>query len=379
MRLVGQFNGLPSIIARLSARLKQPARRAAYERDFDSLTRRDEGEIPFGLKPAIYLIYQPDGIAHSSLTTLDWLVEHGYAPVVVANSPVYQKDERDLLDRCALLVQRPNFGYDFGGYKDGIRLIVRRGITPERLIIMNDSVWMPMVPDLMDRLEERRDVDILGLIEDEKINHDRDGGQPSGLRHIESYFYMISGKAWRSPAFKNFWTDYQMTDSKPDTIKFGEIDFSRKMQRAGLVSGALTSRALFLERLTEQDDQFIATSLKYASYGDSDLRRQGDKLRALAMETPGWRDKALDHMRRCVNRRRFNAAFCYANDQIFGMLFVKKNREKVFSEMRLNYLRAIQDELLTRPPDTILAEISDMVKKQYPDLAKTTQSFHLGD
>ncbi|MFG5381920.1 hypothetical protein [Yoonia sp. R2-816] len=47
---------------------------------------------------------------------------------------------------------------------------------------------------------------------------------------------------------------------------------------------------------------------------------------------------------------------------------MKKSREKVFSEMRLNYLLAIQDRLLPPPPDAILAEIADMVKKQgvYP-------------
>ncbi len=54
---------------------------------------------------------------------------------------------------------------------------------------------------------------------------------------------------------------------------------------------------------------------------------------------------------------------------------MKKSREKVFSEMRLNYLLAIQDRLLPPPPDAILAEIADMVKKQYPDFAKTSESF----
>ena len=135
----------------------------------------------------------------------------------------------------------------------------------------------------------------------------------------------------------------------------------------------LTSRALFLERLAAHDDQFIATSLRYASYGDNDLRRNGDKLRAITIDSPGWRDMALDHVRRCINRKRFNAAFCYANDQIFGMSFMKKSREKVFSEMRLNYLHAIQDRLLP-PPDAILTEITDMVKKQYPDFANTVRT-----
>ena len=366
-RLVNQIIGLPSSLISLPKRLREPTQRAAYERDFDRLTQRDRGKVPFGNKPAIYLIYQPEGVVKSSLATLDWLIAHGYSPIVVSNSTLCQTDRCSILERSALLLQRPNFGYDFGGYKDGIRLIIRHGITPERVIIMNDSVWMPMVPDLMDRLEKRTDVDILGLLEDEKINHGRDGGQPSGLKHIESYFYMINAKAWQSAAFQSFWSAYQLTDFKPDTIKLGEINFSRRMLQAGLQTGALTSRALFLERISEQDDQFIATSLKYASYGDNDLRREGNKLRALALDTLGWREKVLNHIHRCVNRKRFNTAFCYASDQIFGTLFMKKNREMVFSEMRRNYLQATEDGTIPPPPDVILTEISDLVKKQYPD------------
>lgn len=374
LRLAEQLIGLPSSLASLPARLKEPARRAAYERDFDTLTQCDAGQVPFGNKPAIYLVYQPNGIVKSSLATLDWLVTHGYSPIVVSNSPIRREDRNDLLERTTLLLQRPNFGYDFGGYKDGIKLIIREGIAPERVIIMNDSVWIPMVPDLMGRLEQREDTDILGLLEDEKIIHDKDGGHISGRKHIESYFYMINAKAWQSDAFQKYWNDYEMTDSKPDTIKFGEIGFSRKMTKTDLKIGALTSRALFWEQLSKQGDPFIATSLQFASYADSDLRREGDKLRALSMDSADWRDKVLDHMRRCINRKRFNTTFCYANDQIFGTLFMKKNYENIFSEMRLNYIQAMKVGLVSPPHDVVLSEISDLVKKQYPGLLDDSQS-----
>ncbi|MBQ2259799.1 MAG: rhamnan synthesis protein F family [Loktanella sp.] len=360
-RLGDQIRNLPRYVAELPLRRTEPARRAAYERDFDQLTKLDTGQIQLGRKPAVYLLYQPKGIAQSSFATLDWLVAHGYSPIVVSNSPLSENDQRALLARSALLLQRPNFGYDFGGYKDGIRLIIRHGITPERVIIMNDSVWLPMVPDLMERLEQREDVDILGLLEDEKIKHGTDGGQPSGKRHIESYFYMISAAGWQSDAFQNFWHDYRMTDAKSDTIRFGEIGFSRKMIEEGVAIAGLTSRALFLEKIAQQDDSFIAKTLKYAAYGDDDLRREGARIRALPIVTPGWRDQALNHIRKCVNRKRFNAAFCFANGRMFGTLFMKKNYERVFSEMRMNYLEAINDGVLPPPPDAVLAELHEVV------------------
>lgn len=364
LRLTNHIVGLPATLVALPGRLREPARRAAYARDFDTVTQLDTGAVPFGKKPAIYLIYQPNGIAKSSLAALDWLTAHGYSPIVVSNAPLQEQDMPEILRRSSLLLRRPNFGYDFGGYKDGIKLINRRGVTPERVIIMNDSVWLPMAPDLMERLEQRDDADILGLLEDEKIKHDNDGGRPSGLKHVESYFYMISAKAWQSEAFQTFWRDYLMTDSKPDTIKNGEIGFSRTMVRAGLTTGALTSREVFLKQLADHDNAFLAMSLSYASYGDTDLRHEGDLLQTLPLDSTGWREKVLDHMRRCVNRKRFNTAFCYASGQIFGTLFLKKNNELVFSEMRRSYVLAVNNCDIPKPPHDIMVEINDAIKSQ---------------
>lgn len=360
-RLVGQITGLPAALYNLPKRLSEPKRRAEYERNFDKLTKVDEGNILFGKKLAIYLIYQPTGIVKSSLMTLDWLVSHGYSPIVVANSEIHQRDMLSLLSRVSLLLRRPNFGYDFGGYKDGIRLINRYEANPERVIIMNDSIWLPMGSNLMSQLEERRDLDVVGLLEDEKINHDAAGGRPSGRKHIESYFYMVGAAAWKSDAFQTFWRDYKMTDIKSKTIRFGEIGFTQTMAQAGLTTGALTSREEFLAKLSARDDQFLATALAYASYGDTDLRNEGHRLKTLEVGGPDWRDQVYDHMRRCVNRKRFNTTLCFANDKLFGTLFMKKNREVVFVEMRKSYLNAVDAGILSAPPAEILDEIRALV------------------
>ena len=363
-RLTDQIIELPSYLKAFSTRRKEPARRASYERDFDTLTQLDTGKIPFGSKLAIYLIYQPAQIAESSFATLDWLIVHGYSPIVVSNTPVSKQDLHNLLERSSLVLKRPNFGYDFGGYKDGIKLIIRQGISPERLIIMNDSVWLPIAPDLLTRMEARQDVDILGIIEDEKIYHTTKESAPSGLKHVESYFYVISANAWRSDAFQSYWRDYKMTSSKRDTIKIGEIGFSHKMTAAGLSTGSLTSRAAFLEEISKRDNRFLQATLKYASYDDNSLRREGDNLRAADIMAPDWRERALRHVQTCINRKGFNSKFLYANDKIFGTLFMKKNKDKIFVEMRRNYLSAIQHQVLSSPPKIVLNEILKMVQQE---------------
>ncbi|WP_354003993.1 rhamnan synthesis F family protein [Pseudotabrizicola algicola] len=324
------------------------------------------GAIPLGKKPAIFLIYQPNGIAPSTIVTLDWLHAHGFSPIVVANSPIADSDRALLLDHAARVMQRPNFGYDFGGYRDALRLVDQAEVDPEQLIILNDSVWVPMAPDVLTRMQAREDADLVGLLQDEKVIHDNRGGTPSDRLHVESYFYLFNRTALQSEAFKTFWRDYKMTDYKPHTIKFGELGFSRTMAAAGLRIDALSKRSIFLDQVVQQDDDFIALTLKYAAYGDNDLRRQGDKLRALPRTAPGWRAEVLEHIRKCVNRKRFNASFCYANDRIFGTMFMKKSSEEIFSEMRLQYLRAVRDGHLPPPPPEIGVEMAALVHRQFP-------------
>lgn len=365
-RVYSQFIGLPRFIAAWPARRREPALRAAHDRDFYKVVKVSTGAIRLGNKPAIFLIYQPNGIAPSTIFTLDWLRAHDFAPVVVANSPITDADRALLLDHAAMVVQRPNFGYDFGGYRDALRLIDHSGVELDQLIILNDSTWVPMVPDVLTRMEARDDADILGLLQDEKVIHDNRGGTPSDRRHVESYFYLFKRAALNSEAFKTFWRDYKMTDYKPHTIKFGELGFSKKMAAAGLRIDALSKRSIFLERLVQQDDDFIALTLKYAAYGDNDLRCQGDKLRALPRTAPGWRAEVLEHIRKCVNRKRFNSSFCYANARIFGTMFMKKSSEEIFSEMRLQFLRAVRNGDLPPPPPEIGAEIAEMVHRQFP-------------
>jgi hypothetical protein len=215
-----------------------------------------------------------------------------------------------------------------------------------------------MVPDLMERLEAKvPGADIVGLLRDEKVQHDVEGGRETGRRYIESYFYLMTPKALTHPEFHAFWQDYKMTDFKPNTIKNGELRFSLRMMAAGLRLEALMRRSVFLEHIAQEDDAFLLRTLRYASYGDPDIARAATQLAALPPGEPGWRAAALDHVRRAVHRRRFNSCYPYASEQFFGTLFMKKTSETVFAGMRDAYLRALEAGDMKPVPPTILAEI----------------------
>jgi hypothetical protein len=357
-RIGAQIVGLPRLLASLPSRLKEVRRREVHERDFDQVTHLTVGAQTTQDRIAIFLIFQPKGVAPSIVETCRWLRSEGYAPFVVSNGTLDDASRKVLLAESWRLLERPNFGYDFGGYRDGIRLLWRWNLSPDRLIVMNDSIWLPMVPDLMARLEALiPQADIVGLFQDEKFQHDFEGGKTAGRRHIESYFYLLTPAALTHPEFRAFWQDYKMTDFKPHTIRYGELRFSRRMMASDLKLDALIRRTVFLERLAAQDDAFLLRTLRYASYGDPDYARAARQLAARSPDEAGWRAAALDHVRRASLRRRCNSSFPYASEQFFGTLYMKKTSETVFAGMRDAYLRALEAGDMQPAPPAILAEI----------------------
>ena len=125
-------------------RLIGPGRQRRLDSQFPNGFRVMNGTAALGPKVAIFLVYQPRGMAASAVATCRHLSERGYSVVLVANSPVSAADEQALGPCVWRFVERPNFGYDFGGYRDGIRLLWHWSVSPESLIVLNDSVWFPL-------------------------------------------------------------------------------------------------------------------------------------------------------------------------------------------------------------------------------------------
>ncbi len=356
-RIGAQILYLPLFLATLPRRWSEPRRRLAHDAAFPNNLRITEGDVVPADKVAAFILFQPDKIARSTFNTCRWLIKNGYAPLIVSNCPLSEQDRTELARHTWRVVERPNFGYDFGAYRDGIRLVRQSDLTPHRVILMNDSVWCPLDDSLMSRVEAI-DADLTGLLLDEKVAHDRKGGTPTDQRHIESYFLMISGRLWQDEAFGVFWEEYPQTDYKPHTIKRGEIGFSRRMQALGFSVEALTKRSYFMEGVTGASAPELLQILDYGAYDDKTFRREGDALRSEFEETEAWRLRALSHVERWVNRRRFNVCFPLANARVFGTLFLKKSHEPIFVQTRTAYLRMIEDGLVPPPPAEEYAEIA---------------------
>lgn len=325
----------------------------------------EDGAVGPMPKVALYLLYQPNGILASTLITCQHFIDKGYAPLIMSNTPISRED-RDRLNAVAWkTVVRPNYGYDFGGYRDGILSLGDWGVTPERLIILNDSVWFPIAPNetLIDRMEAL-DTDLAGAVIHPAMRRRRN----STKRHpfLESYFYLVNQSALSHPAYNSYWQNFRVSSNKYNAVYRGERGFSRALEKAGLgVEGVLSPDVLF-EAIEKESNGVLLKTLKYAAYTDPDFIEENDALMN-CQDNPNWRDEVLAHIRRVITRRSFHASFSYASINLLGTpyikkgtgTFLKKTYGTLHTRMRTQYLKAVAAGDLPPPFEDVLSEINE--------------------
>ncbi len=297
-------------------------------------------------KIAIFLIYQPRGVVPSIMATLRWLVDNGYAPLIISNSPISSADYSKLATLAWRIFERPNFGYDFGGYRDGVLLLKSWGLEPDRLLILNDSIWMPTRANstVIKRLEAASE-DIVGGIRQPELVR-----QTGRIRKsfLESYLLLVNPSAMQNRSFLSFWENYPASSIKRNAVRRGEREFTTKMVEGGLSARGLFSIDTFGDAIAGQTNEFLKLTILYASDMSGEATRHGQDLYDRFRDDEEWRREALEHIGRTMQLGRFNAVFCYPADMLFGMDFLKKSRgaatkegHSVYSQMRRQLLRAV--------------------------------------
>lgn len=361
-RIVEQVRNIP-------LRLREPFAREQYDRQRWNLIKEVVGKQAQTPKVCLFLVYQRSGLPDSIMETCAFLACHGYCVIVVANGGLPSGAAEKLQDHVWKILERPNLGYDFGGYQDGVKYLNRIGVTPDNLLILNDSIWFPLDrrTDVLQQLESS-DYDLCGLMLHSPARNDEPSfsaeeesqRQRKAVRkkaeHIESYVIALKGATFISDAFQSFWQSYAWSSSKSLTIKRGEIGLSKHLARHGKTVGAISSRQIFVERLSVQDDNFLFKTLTYAAYSDAELAAERDALLSVD-RAADWRAAALDHISRTVRRRRFNASFCWATEQIFHTSFVKKHPGRLFQLGRIRFVDAVVNGELIADNAPALAEL----------------------
>lgn len=306
-----------------------------------------DGAVPLGAKIALLLVYQPRGIAQSTLSMCAHLRARGYAPFVVSNSVLSASDHATLAPEVWRILERPNFGYDFGGYRDGILQLCRWGIVPEHLLILNDSIWFPLMSDetLVSQLEAS-DADLSGTILRVR----------GAERFLESYCYMVPRPTFEHAAFHDYWRDLALTSNKYKVIRRGERGFSRALIAAGLAVKGLYTQSDFMAAIMAQDDVFLEKTLRHAVHTTAGLGAERDRLLGVA-SAPDWRAMVEAYLRATLEREQIYAAFPYAMIKLFRYPILKKSNDRSAVLWRSAILGAIDSGDLAVPDQPFLGEL----------------------
>ena len=324
-----------------------------YDRDFSKLTQLIDGQTAVADKVAIFFIYQPGAMAKSIAVTCQHLVDQGYAVLLVSSTPIKPPDMQYLKGLCWKILLRPNYGYDFGGYRDGIRVVQDCDLKPEMLLILNDSIWLPIFDNsqLIKKMETS-DLFFDSPVFENKINRNIKN------KHFQSYLTLVKSDAILSSAFKNYWHRYKVSSKKRIVLLRGEKGFSQALFKAGFGGDAPSTRQVLIAALQQQSNEFLLTTLRYAAYDDEKLAAEARRLVQEHATNHEWRDQVLLHVKRTLVSTQPMGAFCYACIKMLDFSFMKKSSYPIVHDgMRWQYLRAVENGDLPAPHPDILAEI----------------------
>lgn len=200
-------------------------------------SRISKGSLLGSKRCAVYVLYPRMGLQASHLASLTYLVEKGFTPLVVSNLRLAPQEREALLPLCWQLVERPNYGYDFGAYRDGILLALDLATGMHQLVLANDSAWFP-IPAASDWLAqaEQLNVDLAGAASNDGLVGYLAGANqkvpwkidPTAPRlHYCSFALLIGSRILSDPDFRQFWQKLKLTSDKYLTIQRGEVGLSR--------------------------------------------------------------------------------------------------------------------------------------------------------
>jgi len=320
----------------------EPIAHGRHDAAFPSFPRHNGSQIRAS-RIALLLIWQPDKLAPSFLETCSYVAAHGYSLLVVANGGLSESARAALLPKVWLILERPNIGYDFGGYRDGLRILREDGALPDHLLILNDSIWYPVLPDeelISDALDSP--ADITGTI----LRH----GKKEAF--LESYFYAIKGHVLKHPGFWRFWDSYLLTGNKYKVIRRGERSFSAAMQAEGFTLAPLFAPLQFMEQIAAAPDALLRDVLRLSAFVDT---RQADYAQLLART--GSRSEIHEFILRSLDRSQFYSTYPVASARLLGYPVLKKSLEPVSALWRSAWVAALNEGLIPSAQTVICDEI----------------------
>lgn len=341
-----------------------------YDHVLAKKARVSEGDVHVDGRVAIYLIFPQQGLLGSHREALRYLLGCGYAPLVISNLPLSDLDRIELSKHCWKIIERPNYGYDFGGYRDGILLLRDHLQSLDKLAILNDSTWFP-IPGSGNWLEraEKLNVPFVGAASNfglDRVNvadylsiRWRYSTEHKNF-HYCSYALLISQPLLGAPSFQSYWKRLWISGSKGRTVRRGEIGLTQWVIRHGYAHDVTLALKHLNTELAYLPDERIRLILKRLIIPE-DPRLLDTKRVVLAKASLGaadWRQHAENFILTAVARQGVSYALPEYTLKELGFQFLKKsptwlNREssdttlEIASDLEGPFVETIVSEIET--------------------------------
>ena len=232
---------------------------------FESMRVRrvsEGGAAKPGGKFFLLLLYCPDALPAFTRNIIDAVARSPFSLVIVSNGALDPIVAEELRGKSRLLIERTNVGRDFGGYKDGVNIVLRR-FDVDRLVIANDSVFY--LAEGLDKLLADLDQphDFVGI--SEVYDHHY---------HVASFLMSFGRRVVGSEAFRRFWRRYKPLGSRRWAIFRGEGELTAALLRAGFKPRVLYRAAHLNEALSRGADvvPLLPLDLRAWLAGDAEPR-----------------------------------------------------------------------------------------------------------
>jgi len=298
---------------------------------------RTEGNGPITEKVAIYVIYAPTGLCESHIRSVEYITSRGYGVVVVSNAQLSEVSKQKLKTLCKEIIERPNFGYDFGAYRQGVLSLESQLNHLNYLLLINDSTWFPILGhDWIQQAESQRK-DFVGAASNYGISR----VIPGSIRDFEfnyhsrhknfhycSFALLVGKKVFTHPAFFAFWKRFPLTNVKNRTVRRGEIGLSKLIIKRGFTHCEtldIPNLNIFLKGLSRQE---LALTLEHMIIPE-EFFLKGIRERvfreALTLPASESDDLFRSFILVVVSRIGISYALPYLNILLKGSMFLKKS------------------------------------------------------
>jgi hypothetical protein len=184
------------------------------------------------------------------------LLEQTYEVIAVVNYPNLRDWIHDLSSFPITIIQRQNFGRDFGAYKCGVNYLERFKLVDQldSLLLCNDSViYGQKFGDFLKEFQSKSSHWAAVFVNFEKHTH------------AQSFFQSFPREILQNEVFRDFWRNYYPSNRRVYAINQGEVGLSQRLFSHGFFPISVVNAKIIKDKYPSEK---IVTHDYYSVLGD---------------------------------------------------------------------------------------------------------------